>query len=139
MLQISSVCVNNANITLQLRAAGVTATATDYNEQLLQVNSTTVSGTRSAAAASVDICTTSAGATLYNFSQTMIYQPQLAAATGFQTMSQYHNSATFAQPIRQDWFGNHSLATAYDGFIISVSGGNTISGTYAVYGYSKTV
>jgi len=138
LLQFTSTCATNQNITLQLRAAGVTATAANYNDQLLQASSTTVSGSRSASATSFDIQTSSASS-LYNFSQVTFFQPQLARATGFAALSSYNASASYAQPIRQDWFGNHTVATAYDGFIISVSGSETLTGSYSVYGYSKTV
>lgn len=138
LLQFTSTCATNQNITLQLRASGVTATGANYNDQLLQASSTTVSGSRSASATSFDIQTSSASS-LYNFAQVTFFQPQLARATGFAALSSYNASASYAQPIRQDWFGNHTVATAYDGFIISVSGGETLTGSYAVYGYSKTV
>ena len=138
LLQFTSTCATNQNITLQLRVGGVTATAGNYNDQLLSASSTTVSGSRSASATSFDI-QTAAASSVYNFAQVTIFQPQLARATGFHALSTYNGSGVYTQPIRQDWFGNHSLATAYDGFIISVSGGETLTGSYAVYGYSKTV
>ena len=138
LLQFTSTCATNQNITLQLRVGGVTATGANYNNQLLQASSTTVSGSRSANATSFDIQTSSASS-LFNFSQVTFFSPQIAQATGFAALSSFNNSASYAQPIRQDWFGNHTVGTAYDGFIISVSGGETLTGSYAVYGYSKTV
>lgn len=138
LLQFTSTCATNQNITLQLRVGGVTATAANYNDQLLQASSTTASAARSASATSFDIQTSSASS-LYNFAQVTFFQPQLARATGFAALSSYNASASYAQPVRQDWFGNHTVATAYDGFIISVSGAETLTGSYSVYGYSKTV
>ena len=138
LLQFTSTCATNQNITLQLRASGVTATAANYNDQSINASSTTVTAARSASATSFDIQTSSASS-LYNYTQVTFFQPQLARATGFGALSTYNASASYAQPVRQDWFGNHTVATAYDGFIISVSGGETLTGSYSVYGYSKTV
>jgi hypothetical protein len=138
LLQFTSTCATNQNITLQLRAAGVTATAANYNDQSINASSTTVTAARSASATSFDIQTSSASS-LYNYTQVTFFQPQLARATGFGALSTYNGSGSYAQPIRQDWFGNHTVATAYDGFIISVSGSETLTGSYSVYGYSKTV
>ena len=126
------------DLTLQLRAGGVTATASEYNEQALTVNSTTLTGARTGPVASFDLSTSSSGS-LFNFAQMTFYQPQIAAATGFQNFSHYNNSSTYAQPLRRDWFGTHDLSTAYDGFIITVGGASTATGTYAVYGYGLTV
>lgn len=139
LLHISSTCATASDVTLQLRASGTTATASDYNYQLLQVNSTTLSGVRTASSSSVGIYTTSQGSTLYDFSQTTIYQPQLAAATGFHAFSHYNNSASYTQPLRKDFFGSHALATSYDGFILTNSGSNAMTGTYTIYGYAKSV
>jgi hypothetical protein len=126
------------DLALQMRVGGVTASGGNYNEQLLQVNSTTVSGSRTAAATSFDLASSSGGS-LFNFAQMTFFQPQIAAVTGFHNFSHYNNSSTYAQPLRRDWFGNHDLSTAYDGFIITVGGGGTATGTYAVYGYGLTV
>jgi len=138
LLQFTSTCATNQNITLQLRVGGVTATAGNYNSQSINATSTTLSGVRSASATSFDI-QTSGASSIYNFTQVTLLQPQLARQTGITALSTYGASGVYTQPVRQDFFGNHSVATAYDGFIISVSGGETLTGQYAVYGYSKTV
>jgi len=138
ILHMTSSTATNANATLQLRTGGVTSTGANYNGQSLQASSTTISGARNAAATSVDFFTTSAGTTLFNFAQMTIYQPQLAQPTGFHAFSHFHNSASYGQPLRQDFFSNNSLTTAFDGFIVTLSSGS-MTGTFAVYGYSKTV
>jgi len=126
------------NLTLQLRASGVTATASNYSTQNTQNVITTAAASRNGGASSVSIGTTN-DANYYTFSQTTLYQPQLAAVTGFQAQYNWLNGATYTQPISNTKFGNHSLSTAYDGFILTQGGGFTVTGTYAVYGYSKTV
>jgi len=138
VLQIQANSASSADLTLQLRASGVTATATNYNQQKIQANTSTAGAARTTANSSATI-TTQGSSNVWSFNQTTIYQPQLAAVTGFQALTHWHNSGTYAQPIIEQWFGNHSLATAYDGFIITMGGGFTVTGTYAVYGYSKTV
>ena len=126
------------NLTLQLRASSVTATASNYSMQETQNVITTAAASRNAGAASVRIGTTN-DASYYTYSQVSILQPQIAQPTGFQAQYNWINGATYSQPISNTKLGNHSLSSAYDGFILTQGGGFTITGTYAVYGYSKTV
>lgn len=66
-----------------------------------------------------------------------IQQPAIATGTTF-----WNNATTsragYGSPYPQYTLGNHSTATAYDGVELLVATG-TMSGTYAIYGYSKTV
>ena len=66
-----------------------------------------------------------------------IQQPAIATATTF-----WNNATTsrgsYGTPYPQYTLGNHSTATAYDGVELLVTTG-TMTGTYAIYGYSKTV
>jgi hypothetical protein len=66
-----------------------------------------------------------------------IQQPAIATGTTF-----WNNATTsrgsYSTPYPQYTLGNHSTATAYDGIEFLVSSG-TMSGTYTIYGYSKTV
>jgi hypothetical protein len=68
---------------------------------------------------------------------TEIQQPAIATATTF-----WNNATTsragYGTPYPQYTLGNHSTATAYDGVELLVATG-TMTGTYAIYGYSKTV
>lgn len=138
ILQLAAYGTNGQDLIVQLRTGGVTATAANYNQQTLVANSTTISGARGAGAASVTVGTIGATST-NSFIETTFFGPQIAAATGIISKSNYNNSGTYAQPIQQYFSGNHSLATSYDGFILTMGGGFTISGSYAVYGYSKVV
>jgi hypothetical protein len=67
-----------------------------------------------------------------------IFQPQLATQTSFTSVNAANNGASFDQPYIGVTSGNHTTATAYDGIKLLVSTG-TMTGFYAIYGYSKTV
>jgi hypothetical protein len=67
-----------------------------------------------------------------------LFGPQLAKATTIQTTNTATLAAGYTAPITELWNGNHSTATAYDGIEIFTSGTDW-SGSYAIYGYSKTV
>ena len=66
-----------------------------------------------------------------------IQRPAIATGTTF-----WNNATTsragYGFPYPQYTIGNHSTATAYDGVELLVATG-TMTGTYAIYGYSKTV
>ena len=125
----------SGNILGQFRVGGVAA-ATNYNYQRLYAFSTTVGGSRATAQTSFQICYGSNG----SFLQGLFIEltgPQLAQATNFYALFANSN-ATFAEPDIYNFGGNHTTATAYDGIGISISGA-TMTGTYAIYGYAKTV
>jgi hypothetical protein len=66
-----------------------------------------------------------------------LQQPAIATGTTF-----WNNATTsrgaYGTPYPQYTIGNHSSGTAYDGVELLVATG-TMTGTYAIYGYSKTV
>ena len=126
---------SSGSVTTQFRVGGVAA-ATNYNFQYLAAVSASISGARSAAQTSFRIGYGSNGSFLQGL-WLELTGPQLAQAT-----SLYSNlancDASFATPDFYNFYGNHSTATAYDGLAVSISSG-TMTGTYAIYGYSKTV
>ena len=122
-------------VSLQLRVGGVAA-ATNYNFQSFQIGGGTATPLRTTGATSFTVGIGSTGA----FNQTInlnVFQPAIATATSFNNfLGQADTSYAFPNiNIRN---GNHSTATAYDGFEIAVASG-TISGSYTVYGYGKTL
>jgi hypothetical protein len=123
------------NLLYRNRVGGVSA-ATNYNWQELQASSTTVTGARTTGATTVLIGLPSNGSFMSS-SSVFITGPQLAEATTF-AVSNADASGALTTPILYLNYGNHSTATAYDGFEILVSSGTT-TGSYSVYGYSKTV
>jgi hypothetical protein len=120
---------------LQLRVGGVAA-ATNYNYQRIELTGATSTTSRILAATSLAFGYGSTGA----FNQTFkvdVFQPAIATATSFN--SAYGAADTsYAFPSYFLQNGNHSTATAYDGFAITVASG-TLSGSYTIYGYSKVV
>ncbi len=66
-----------------------------------------------------------------------LQQPAVATATNF-----WNNATTsrgaYTSPYPQYTLGNHSTTTAYDGVELLVASG-TMTGSYTIYGYSKTV
>ena len=114
----------------QNRVGGVTATGANYNWQRLEGNTSTTStgGVTSDTSANVGYTAD----TLQHSATINIFAPQLAAPTNF-----YTAMASGARQVKT-CSGLHTPSTAYDGFIITVSSG-TMTGTYTVYGYGKTV
>ena len=122
------------NVLAQLRVAGVSA-ATNYNLQSFYADSTSVGGGRSASQSSITI----ADSTSTNNQTALVHinTPQLAQPTHFAS-NNAGNSSGYTSPLILLKYGNHSTATAYDGIGVLVATG-TMTGTYAIYGYSKTV
>ena len=118
---------------LKLRVGGVAA-STNYNNQIITVVSTTVTGTRLTSQTSYAIAAGSSG-TFFQSIESMITGPALTEATTFLTSMQ-GNDGSFTAPFVQSLHGNHSTATAYDGFELNAASGN-ITGVYSVFGIAK--
>jgi hypothetical protein len=124
------------NPAIQLRVGGVTA-ATAYNVEFLTGDNTTVSAARITAQTSAPIFRSTDG-DFKSYSTLQISGPYLAEATLFAVQSAISGDGSYAFPISQQNIANHSTATSYDGFIVSVPTG-TFTGSYTLYGYSKAV
>lgn len=125
----------NAAVSLQFRAATVD-TATNYNRQELVIDNTTVAAGRSASQTSSKI----AGSTIGSFVSLVTLElsgPQLASATNYQSLN-VRNATAYTNPLIEEYFGNQSDSTQFDGIKIVVASG-TMTGSYTIYGYSKTV
>lgn len=119
----------------QLGAATV-YTTTNYNNQEQEANNTTVSASRSLSQTSARIAGGSNGAFLCMFT-IELSGPQLADATIFQSSTARHNGA-YGAPTIELQYGNQSASTQFDGIkFLTISG--TLGGSFAIYGYSKTV
>ena len=119
----------------KLRVGGV-STSTNYNYQTLQANAATVSGARSTAQTAIQTAVLSNG----DFKSSVkieISTPQLAQATNF-IISNSVNASGHLSPINFNVTGNQSAATAFDGIEFLVASG-TMTGSYTIYGYAKTV
>ena len=110
----------------RLRASGTDASGSDYTNQSLTADNTTVAAGRSttSGAASFPISATQrSGVT--NF----IYGPYLAQPTAFRLISAWGYNSAFIQ----DFASTHSLSTSYDGITFFRSP-QTFTGAVQVYG-----
>jgi hypothetical protein len=120
----------------QLRVGGVAA-ATNYNYQESFAYTTVVGASRATGQTSIKIGDDTNSISENAISHIQINTPQLAQATHFASNNSC-NTGGYNAPLVSLKYGNHSTATAYDGIGVLVATG-TMTGTYAIYGYSKTV
>ena len=123
-----------AELAMQLRAATVD-TATGYNFQALQADNTSISGSRSASQTSAYVGKDNSAFT--SLTTLELSGPQLAEPTLYQAVCTRSASA-YTAPWVVQYFGNQSANTQFDGIKFLVASGNT-TGSYTIYGYSKTV
>jgi len=117
-------------IEMQFRVGGVSAT-TNYTYQTMQGFGTTPSTNPFSAQSSAAIGYYAN--TAQQYAVINIGNVQLAKATSYSTQG-----GALAGALHYAIQGTHTTATAYDGINILVASG-TWTGTYAIYGYSKTV
>jgi len=123
------------DIGFQLGAATVYA-ATNYSYQRLTVINTTVAGARGVGQSSGAFAATPQGS-FFSYAVLELSAPQLAEPTVYTALNE-RSAGAYTSPDIFQYFGNHSTATAYDGLKLLVSAG-TMTGTYTIYGYGKTV
>lgn len=115
---------------IKLRVGGVSA-STAYTSQQMQGFSGSVTTNARSAATSFEFAYY--GNATREAAVVNIMGPQLAQATQFVV-----GGGALGGALVQNIYGLHTTATAYDGIEILVATG-TMTGTYAIYGYSKTV
>jgi hypothetical protein len=127
--------VGNNPILARLRTGGVSATGANYNEQNISAVSTSPASVRYTGQTYVQLATASDGD--YKSASTInIFSPAIAEATNF--MSMQNTSFQGYTGVRwYSFYGNHTVATSYDGIELYCAG--VMAGTYAIYGYSKTL
>jgi hypothetical protein len=123
------------DVSLKLRVGGVSA-STNYNWQDLLANNTSVTGGRTTASTSYTFATNTNGAS-NSYAQVNLSSPQLAEATLILS-NLGKNAGGYTVPFVRFLYGNHSTATAYDGIEFLVATG-TMTGTYTIYGYGKSI
>lgn len=120
------------DLLMRMRVGGVdNSDASSYQRQGIDASSSTVSGFRNAE----DKFTIGASSTNGpSTSQVNIFQPFVADQTAIQVFNfrTVNNGQLFFLG------GQQTGATSFDGFSL-ISSAGTITGTYSVYGYSKTV
>ena len=121
-------------VLMKFRIGGV-STSTNYNFQDFYASNTTLSTSRSTAQTSGKIGTDSQG--IIGQAVIDIFGPQLAAETSYTSIISVGQGA-YTSTTGQQFFGNQSASTQFDGIEILVATG-TMTGSYTIYGYSKTV
>jgi hypothetical protein len=127
--------VGNNAIYARLRVGGVSASGANYNEQSISAVASTPASSRLTGQTSLQV-TVGTDGDFKSSSIVTLFSPAVAEATNVQSFQ----NPSFQAYTGVRWYslyGNHTLATAYDGIEL-ICGGN-MSGTYAIYGYSKTV
>lgn len=113
----------NNDINMRLRASGSDAAGSNYERQYILGNNTTLQ-TASVTTDSLPVAVTN---TVSGFSTIQLSGPAVAAATRYVLTTGRTTAIQTAS-------GFHSLATAYDGLTLLVSGAN-MTGRVTVYGY----
>jgi hypothetical protein len=127
--------VGNNQISGRLRVGGVSASGSDYNQQ-------SIAGVASSALAGISTNQTSFQFTVQtngDFKSSAaihLFSPAIAEATNLQ-IANNPSLAGYTTLRNYVFTANHTLATAYDGIEFFCVG--NMAGTYAIYGYSKTV
>jgi hypothetical protein len=124
-----------AVLPLVLRVGGVNASGNNYSYQALQVNGTSVSAARTVNNTAIEVGSSNGS----DSSSTIItlFNPQVSAGTNIEASYNY-SGGNYQTPLFSEIKGNHSVATSYDGFALSIGSG-TFTGSYTVYGYGVTV
>lgn len=120
------------NIFYRLRSSGSSATASDYNRQILQAISAGIFSNR-ATSKNVGHFGVSSGTDMSGF-HTYFYGPSLAQPTASRAVCAW---AEGGAAIREEAC-THTLSTAYDGLeIYPETAGRTMTGGMTVYGLSQ--
>jgi len=134
-IMIRMTAAGNINTSFQLRVGGVTATGANYNSQIISSSSTTVGSIRVSSGTSYNL--NGVNGAFFTTNTLDIYAPFLAEPTSIQNHANQSDGA-YTSPFVYFGNGNHTLSTSYDGFVFTPSS-TTLTGTYTVYGYGKSV
>jgi len=127
--------VGNNQISGRLRVGGVSASGSDYNQQTLAGVGASPSAGLATNQTSLQLTVASNG-DFKSSASIELFSPAIAEATNLQIAN--NPSLSGYTTLRNYVFtANHTLATAYDGIEFFCAG--NMAGTYAIYGYSKTV
>ena len=123
------------SIQARLRVGGVSASGSDYNQQTLAAIGATATGGLSTNQTSAQF-TVQTNGDFKSSASIELFSPAIAEATNFQ-ISNNPSLGGYTTLRNYVWTANHTVATAYDGIEFFCAG--NMAGTYAIYGYSKTV
>jgi hypothetical protein len=120
-------------MTMRLRVGGSDASGSDYLQQVITANDTTLTGSRPAAATSWNIIASANT----EYQSIDLLDP---ATAGITTGSAFGGNTVGGTPQIRLRYLQHSVSTAYDGFTLSAfTAGQTIGGLIRVYGYRDSL
>jgi hypothetical protein len=124
----------NGNLNMRLRKAGTDATASDYTfgGWLVTSQGSTATQTGNFIGQWTILRVSNDADTRFNVSLDF-FNPQVNAKTSFNSIG-FGNESTPEMHLRG---GYHNVVDTFDAFTISHSGGNIISGTIQIYGYTN--
>lgn len=128
ILLTSATAAGAPQMNFTLRAGGVAA-ATNYNWQAISLTGSTITGSSASAQTAWAGGLTTSTVSWWSIE---LFNPQIAAAT-----QMLMNMAQAATQVWEYW-GNNTNATSYDGIGFAPAS-STITGSYTIYGFGKTV
>jgi len=136
IIRYTSTTTTGNNLDFRLRAGGSSATGSNYNNSAMYADGSTASAFLDN---SVSYWRIGQYTNTYNAVTNLdIFAPQLATPTVAINQQAANLGGYTTNRIYCNAF-NHTLSTAYDGFELMVTSAGTHTGTYAVYGYGKSV
>jgi hypothetical protein len=131
-LVIRTICASsNPNIYIRMRASGTSDSSSNYLYQNLEVNGTSVTGSR--------VTSTFAriggllDSTLYSGLHVYLNGPYLTQPTNGSSVVGCGGSGAYIKDIAF----THNLSSSYDGFSISIDGAAAFSGSIQIFGFSQ--
>lgn len=127
LVKVTGASVVSGQVRYRMRSGSTDASGANYNSQRLYAQSTSVGGSSETSQTSGIMGPFNTGQSFWSLD---IFDPNVAATTGYATVSMYNNGQI------DNFSGAHLVSTAYDGFTLFPDAG-TITGEVWVYGYSK--
>ena len=123
------------SISARMRVGGTSNSSANYNQQSIVAVGAATSAGLTTADTSLQTCVQSGGA-FWSSAEIKLFSPAVAEPTNFHIVNDPQLGA-YTSLRYYSWVGNHNVATAYDGIEFFSAG--TMAGTYAIYGFAKTV
>ena len=135
LVNINYLTSTNQQVRMKLRIGGA-STSANYSFERFFMNNTSLTGGITSATTSWYLGNDT---NAYNTSaiRLELYAPQLAQSTAIMSYNMSNNDGAASIGVQQT-FGNQTDSTQFDGIEILPASG-TMTGTYTIYGYSKTV
>jgi hypothetical protein len=134
LVLVSFTTSSSNTLAFKLRAGG-SSTSTDYTVQRITIDSASVTAARGTAQTSISTETTNGN--FPSFAMLHVCNPQVATRTVMKFSGTFFNSSN-TNAVGLEIYANQNSATQFDGIELLTATG-TITGTYQIYGYNKTL